>query len=99
MARILDLRKKGQSSAQVDSPESLSECSHNLCALAYAVKQLWTMLDAQEANLPVPDLVPETATIADILLSFKSLEVQLQRLTCDVSSRPRTDPFVCKDYT
>lgn len=88
----LRLEEKGQSSAQVDSPESLSECSHNLCALAYAVKQLWTMLDAQEANLPVPDLVPETATIADILLSFKSLEVQLQRLTCDVSSRPRTDP-------
>ncbi|EFO62618.1 Protein 21.1, partial [Giardia lamblia P15] len=88
-----DLRseEKEQPLSQVDLLESLPERPHDLCALAYAVKQLWTMLDVQETNPPVPDLVPEKATVTDILLNFKFLGVQLQKLTCDASSRLHTD--------
>lgn len=61
--------------------ESQTDFSHDLCALAYAVKQLWAVLDLQETSPPVPELVPETVTTTDILFNLKFLAVQLQKLT------------------
>lgn len=63
--------------------ELQTDSSYDLCALAYAVKQLWTILDLQETSLPVPEVVPETITITDILFNLKFLGVHLQNLIND----------------
>ena len=65
-------------SSQVGVLESHIDSSHDLCALAYTVKQLWTMLDLLEADISDSELIPETATATDILLNLKCLQLQLR---------------------